>query len=188
MNSLKPLILVRGARNDIATTGKGCAMNMVAYLQGEVPNDHPRGVDLAIRNLTVALNDACDDELRQELLMPLLARTMGTQHRPPWMKANQRRRILAMAHEFGIDIDPAPVHDNAHLVAMTMSALCARYDLGESIPEPVLRRVAAALDDMLPEAEITPEQQDRLQALEKRASARETTARMLETFAAQFGL
>jgi hypothetical protein len=173
MNRLKPLTLVRGARTNIAATGKGCAMNMIAYLQGEPPNDHPRGVDLAIRNLAVALNDLADDELRQELLMPLLARMMSTQYDPPWAKANQRRRILAMAYEFGLDIHPSPRLDNAHLVSKAITALQLRYyhAWDDRIPEPVLRRVAAALDDMLPAAEITPEQQDRLQALEARAAA-----------------
>ena len=76
---IRPIRLLYGSHSDTATTGQGCAMNVIAYLNGEqVITDQSPCVCSTVRELIIWLNDyLIDGDERQELL-PYLLRAMGS--------------------------------------------------------------------------------------------------------------
>ena len=76
--NIAPIKLLPGHHKDTATTGSGCFMNVVAYLNGEsqITDDSPC-VCVAIRPLAIKLNDYSTAKQRQRLL-PFVLRAMGS--------------------------------------------------------------------------------------------------------------
>ena len=78
MLNIEPIKLLSGAHSDTAQTGKGCFMNVIAYLNGESQiTDQSPCVCVTIRPIAIFLNDFANDEHRQRLL-PFVLRAMGT--------------------------------------------------------------------------------------------------------------
>ena len=76
--NIAPIKLLSGHHKDTATTGSGCFMNVVAYLNGEsqITDDSPC-VCITVRPLARRLNDYSTYEQRQRLL-PFVLRAMGS--------------------------------------------------------------------------------------------------------------
>jgi hypothetical protein len=76
--NIEPIKLLRGSHAKTAQTGKGCVMNVIAYLNGEqFINDRSECVCYTVRPMAIFLNDLADDEQRQRML-PLVLRMMGS--------------------------------------------------------------------------------------------------------------
>ena len=77
-NIIKPIKLLTGSHANTATTGQGCFMNVVAYLNGDAQiTDSSPCVCVTVRRLAIEMNDHCTDQQRQELL-PFVLRAMGS--------------------------------------------------------------------------------------------------------------
>jgi hypothetical protein len=75
---IKPIKLLSGSHADTGTTGQGCFMNVIAYLNGESQiTDQSPCVCVTIRPIAIWLNDFATDEQRQRLL-PFVLRAMGS--------------------------------------------------------------------------------------------------------------
>ena len=73
---IKPIKLLIGTHADTATTGQGCFMNVIAYLNGEAQiTDQSPCVCVTVRRLSIEMNDRSNDEQRQKLL-PFVLRAM----------------------------------------------------------------------------------------------------------------
>jgi hypothetical protein len=75
---IKPIKLLKGSHSDTGTTGQGCAMNVIAYLNGEPQiTDRSPCVCVTVRPIIIFANDFLPDEKRQKLI-PFLIRAMGS--------------------------------------------------------------------------------------------------------------
>ena len=76
--NIEPIRLLQGMHDDTATTGHGCFMNVIAYLNGESQiTDNSPCVCVTVRHLSIQLNDLGTDEQRLRLL-PFVLRAMGS--------------------------------------------------------------------------------------------------------------
>ena len=76
--NIEPIKLLSGHHEDTATTGSGCFMNVIAYLNGEAQiTDYSPCVCASVRRLAIELNDRSTDGQRQRLL-PFVLRAMGS--------------------------------------------------------------------------------------------------------------
>lgn len=75
---IQPIKLLKGSHPDTAKTGHGCAMNVIAYLNGEsVITDNSECVCFVVRPLLIFINDHMTDSERP-ILLPFLLRAMGS--------------------------------------------------------------------------------------------------------------
>ena len=75
---IKPIQLKAGTHADVATTGQGCFMNVIAYLNGEAQiTDNSECVCYVVRPIAIWLNDYLKDDERH-LLIPYIERAMGS--------------------------------------------------------------------------------------------------------------
>ena len=75
---IKPIKLLKGSHEDTGTTGQGCAMNVIAYLNGEPQiTDQSPCVCVTVRPIIIFANDFLPDDKRQKLI-PFLIRAMGS--------------------------------------------------------------------------------------------------------------
>jgi hypothetical protein len=78
MINIEPIKLLSGSHDDTGTTGQGCFMNVIAYLNGESQiTDQSSCVCVTIRPIAIFLSDFANDEQRQRLL-PFVLRAMGS--------------------------------------------------------------------------------------------------------------
>jgi hypothetical protein len=78
LDTIKPIKLLSGSHKDTGTTGQGCAMNVIAYLNGEAQiTDSSSCVCVTIRKPLIWFNDFLRDDERQALV-PYLLRAMGS--------------------------------------------------------------------------------------------------------------
>lgn len=78
MFSIEPIKLLSGSHKDTATTGSGCFMNVIAYLNGEPQiTDTSPCVCAVIRPVAIFLNDLLPDSERQRMI-PFIFRAMGS--------------------------------------------------------------------------------------------------------------
>ena len=79
---ISPIKLLAGHREETQTTGHGCFMDVIAYLNGDAQiTDESECVCPVIRSIAIYINDLLNDEQRHRLL-PLVARAMGTSKAP----------------------------------------------------------------------------------------------------------
>jgi hypothetical protein len=75
---IKPIKLLSGSHADTGTTGQGCFMNVIAYLNGEPQiTDKSPCVCVVVKPIAIFLNDFLKDSER-ELLIPYIERAMGS--------------------------------------------------------------------------------------------------------------
>ena len=75
---IEAIKLLSGTHADTATTGHGCFMNVISYLNGEAQiTDKSTCVCPTIRLIAIWLNDFADDELRQRMV-PFILRAFGS--------------------------------------------------------------------------------------------------------------
>jgi hypothetical protein len=76
--NIAPIILLRGNNEDTGTTGQGCVMNVIAYLNGEDQiTDQSECVCYVIRPLFIWFNDFLKDQDRK-VLIPYIFKAMGS--------------------------------------------------------------------------------------------------------------
>ena len=96
---IKPIKLLSGSHADTATTGQGCFMNVIAYLNGESQiTDQSPCVCFMVRPLAIKLNDLGNDEQRQRL-MPFVMRAMGSTTADAVIIESRKQRIRAYSAE-----------------------------------------------------------------------------------------
>jgi hypothetical protein len=75
---IAPITLLAGSHADTGTTGSGCFMNVVAYLNGEAQiTDQSPCVCVTVRPLAIRLNDLLTDAERPRMI-PYIERAMGS--------------------------------------------------------------------------------------------------------------
>ena len=78
MEIIEPIKLLSGSHSDTGTTGKGCFMNVIAYLNGEPQiTDQSTCVCYVVRPIAIWLNDYLKDGERARLI-PFIERAMGS--------------------------------------------------------------------------------------------------------------
>lgn len=76
--NIEPIRLTAGTHPDTASTGVGCFMNVIAYLNGEPQiTDKSECVCFVVRPIAIWANDWMTDDERAELL-PFVLRAMGS--------------------------------------------------------------------------------------------------------------
>jgi hypothetical protein len=77
---ISPITLLDGSHGDTGSTGQGCFMNVVAYLNGEaqITDKSPCVCDI-IRPIAIWFNDFLENYERQELV-PFISRAMGSKN------------------------------------------------------------------------------------------------------------
>ena len=75
---ITPIKLLAGSHADTGSTGQGCFMNVIAYLNGEPQiTDQSECVCVTVRSMAIFLNDLANNEQRQRMV-PLIMRAMGS--------------------------------------------------------------------------------------------------------------
>ena len=108
LNVIKPITLLKGSHADTGTTGQGCFMNVIAYLNGEPQiTDQSPCVCPVVRPIAIWLNDYMRANERQQLL-PFIMRAMGSATtdkgelvRRAWLAvdfANEMKKVSAYAY------------------------------------------------------------------------------------------
>lgn len=76
--NLQPIRLISGSHPDMVTTGQGCFMNIISYLNGESQiTDESPCVCVTIRPMVIWFNDYLTSSER-ECLIPYIERAMGS--------------------------------------------------------------------------------------------------------------
>ena len=76
--NIEPIKLLAGSHADTGATGKGCFMNVIAYLNGESQiTDRSNCVCYVVRPIAIWLNDFMHDDERHQLLQ-FIVRAMGS--------------------------------------------------------------------------------------------------------------
>jgi hypothetical protein len=99
--NIEPIRLLSGSHADTGTTGQGCFMNVVAYLNGEPQiTDQSPCVCVYVRPLAIRLNDCASDEQRQRML-PFVLRAMGSATEDKAVMHSRRARL----RQYGAECD-----------------------------------------------------------------------------------
>ncbi len=78
MLNIAPIKLLSGSHSDTGTTGSGCFMNVIAYLNGEPQiTDQSPCVCVSVRPIAIWANDFMRDSERARLI-PYIERAMGS--------------------------------------------------------------------------------------------------------------
>ena len=104
----EPIKLLSGSHADTGRTGRGCFMNVIAYLNGEPQiTDRSTCVCVVVRPLAIWINDYLMDSERH-ILLPYIERAMGSATRDQKELAKRARRAAKVAEEMlGLaDTDP----------------------------------------------------------------------------------
>ena len=97
--NIEPIRLLRGHQENTATTGQGCFMNVVSYLNGDAQiTDRSPCVCVTVRPLSIRLNDLGNDEQRLRLL-PFVLRAMGSATENTEVLAARRARLCQYGEE-----------------------------------------------------------------------------------------
>lgn len=106
-NIIEPIKLLKGTHDHTASTGQGCFMNVIAYLNGEPQiTDKSECVCFVVRPIAIWFNDFLLDSERH-ILIPFIERAMGS-----------------------VTTDRAEIERRAHLaadMAKRMSDVAAKY-------------------------------------------------------------
>ena len=99
LDVFKPIKLLSGSHADIAKTGQGCFMNVIAYLNGEPQiTDQSTCVCVVVRPIAIWINDYLIDSERY-ILLPYIERAMGSATRDKKELARRAGRAVKMAEE-----------------------------------------------------------------------------------------
>ena len=92
-NIIEPIKLLKGSHDHTASTGQGCFMNVIAYLNGEPQiTDKSECVCFVVRPIAIWFNDFLQDSERH-ILIPFIERAMGS--RTSDRAEIERRALLA---------------------------------------------------------------------------------------------
>lgn len=102
---IKSIQLLAGSHADTGTTGRGCFMNVIAYLNGElVITDRSDCVCVVVRPIAIWLNDCAARQRRGADMLPFVLRAMGSATTDPqelsrrtWLTVTFAKRMRAIA-------------------------------------------------------------------------------------------
>jgi len=99
LDIIEPIKLLKGSHSDTAQTGRGCFMNVVAFLNGEAQiTDQSPCVCAYIRPLAIWLNDYLRDDERAQLV-PFVERAMGSATSDEKTMAARRALVVELAND-----------------------------------------------------------------------------------------
>ena len=120
LNVIKPITLLKGSHADTGTTGQGCFMNVIAYLNGEPQiTDQSPCVCPVVRPIAIWLNDYMRANERQQLL-PFIMRAMGSATTDKGELVRRAWLVVDFANE--MEEISAYAYANAHAAAATAAA------------------------------------------------------------------
>ena len=135
---IQPIRLLSGSHKDTGSTGQGCFMNVVAYLNGEAQiTDQSECVCYVIRPLAIWFNDWLEDEERHGLI-PFIERALGSRTDD---KAEITRRLKLVGAFAELQRD---------LAAKSAALSAAEYAKYRSITKAEMLKL---LDEALPKAQ-----------------------------------
>jgi hypothetical protein len=151
---IKPIELLSGSHADTGTTGQGCFMNVIAYLNGEPQiTDQSPCVCVTVRPIAIWLNDWLLDSERYELI-PYIERAMGSAttdkselSRRAWLAvamASEMKQI-ASASAAAAKRAAAPASASAAAYAPAYASAAASADASARIKAAAFRFLDAAL-------------------------------------------
>jgi hypothetical protein len=128
---IKPIKLLAGTHADTGTTGRGCFMNVIAYLNGEPQiTDKSKCVCPIIREVAIYANDYASNEDRPKLL-PFITRAMGSRTDDPVEMKRRLGLVLGFARRRAEQaISRFGVYDSYALISVSYSdraIFCAHY-------------------------------------------------------------
>jgi len=131
MNSIteiiKPIKLLKGSHNDTATTGQGCAMNVIAYLNGEPQiTDQSPCVCVTVRPIIIFANDFLTEEKRQKLI-PFLIRAMGSATEDRAVILERLNHVIVFADKMSAIAAESAAKYAAKYAAESAAKYAARY-------------------------------------------------------------
>ena len=99
LDVFKPIKLLSGSHADTGKTGKGCFMNVIAYLNGEPQiTDRSTCVCVVVRPIAIWINDYLMDSERH-ILLPYIERAMGSATCDQKELSRRAGRAVKMAEE-----------------------------------------------------------------------------------------
>jgi hypothetical protein len=97
--AFKPIELLSGSHADTGQTGRGCFMNVIAYLNGEAQiTDRSECVCVVVRPIAIWINDFLGDSERH-ILLPYIERAMPSATRDREELFRRAIRSVKMAEE-----------------------------------------------------------------------------------------
>jgi hypothetical protein len=102
LDIIKPIQLLSGSHEDTGSTGQGCAMNVIAYLNGEPQiTDESPCVCVTVRKPLIWVNDYMNDSERQQLL-PFVMRAMGSATEDRAEMSRRLGLLVEMAKDYSV--------------------------------------------------------------------------------------
>src|SRR5262245_53818087 len=99
LDLIKPIKLLSGSHADTAKTGRGCFMNVIAYLNGEPEiTDRSTCVCVVVRPVAIWINDYLIDWER-EIWLPFIERAIGSATIDQRELVRRAARAVKMAEE-----------------------------------------------------------------------------------------
>jgi len=158
LDVIKPIKLLAGSHPDTKSTGSGCFMNVVSYLNGDDDiTDKPTCVDPFVRHLAIAINDFAPGDQRNRLL-PFVERALlfgNRVNRPVFADSllTLADAILGEAVRALFSVIPThvlPVTVNIHEIdAHELAAWCKRGYLDTEIHRYVPQNLRSAFTALL---------------------------------------
>lgn len=101
-NIIAPIKLLRGSHTDTASTGQGCVMEVIAYLNGEPQiRDQSECVCFVVQPILIWFNDFLSDNERR-ILIPFIERAMGSATKDRTVIAYRARLVADTARRMSI--------------------------------------------------------------------------------------
>ena len=145
---IKSIQLLKGSHSHTRTTGQGCFMNVIAYLNGEPQiTDKSECVCFVVRPIAIWFNDFLRDDERH-ILIPFIERAMGS--RTDDREEIKRRALLAadMAQQMKIiaaEYAESAAESAAEYAAESAAKYAAKY-AAESAAESAAKYAESAAE------------------------------------------
>jgi len=129
LDLFKPIKLLSGSHADTGTTGRGCFMNVIAYLNGESQiTDRSTCVCVVVRPIAIWINDYLTDSERH-ILLPYIERAMGSATCDRIELSRRAGRAVKVAEEMR---DIAYADDTAAYAAEAASAAASAANVADA--------------------------------------------------------
>ena len=125
MLNIQHIKLLQGSHNNIGTTGQGCFMNVIAYLNGEPQiTDKSECVCPTIRPIAIWLNDFLTNGERH-ILVPFILRVMGTTTADAYVIKSRADKVVVFAEKMAASAADASAAAAAYAADAAHAAIYA---------------------------------------------------------------